>query len=83
VSVSKIACPVKGDAGFVLEVQIVMPDKVDASFAWVIDPSAGVNEMSFPSFAAVTAPAAILAVVTALAAILSVVTAPVSMVASD
>jgi hypothetical protein len=63
-----MVCPVKGDAGFVLEVQTVMPDTEVASLAWVIDPSAGVSEMSLPSLAAVIAPAAIFAVVIALSA---------------
>jgi len=65
VFVSKMTCPVNGDAGFVEDVQIVTPLNDAASFACVIDPSAGVSEMSFPNFAAVTAPAAIFAVVTA------------------
>jgi hypothetical protein len=33
VSVSKMVCPVKGDAGFVDEVQIVIPLNVESSFA--------------------------------------------------
>jgi hypothetical protein len=60
VSVSKMVCPVKGDAGFVEEVQIVTPLKVDASFACVTALAA----MS----ASATAPAAIFAVVIALSA---------------
>lgn len=54
------------------EVQIVTAESVlaifacvtalDASLAVVIEPSAGVSEMSFPSLAAVTAPSTISAV---------------------
>ena len=73
-----MTCPVKGEAGCVEEVQIVTAESVlaifacvtalDASLAVVIEPSAGVSEMSFPSLAAVTDPAPIFAVVTALSA---------------
>ena len=30
-----MVCPVKGEAGFVEDVQIVIPLKVESSFAWV------------------------------------------------
>ena len=53
----------------------VTADNVVPSFAWVIEPSAGVREISLPSFAAVTAPAAIFSVVTAKLFIFAVVIA--------
>jgi hypothetical protein len=73
---------VNGEAGFVLEVQIVTPLKVESSFACVTALAAIFPVVILASriFAVVTAPALILASVTALEAIFAAVTSPVEIV---